>query len=209
MALVGQIYHLHRPPPGRVSELEIGGVDFVHHAGLRRLWLSIVSNRARRGLLKRGVWCRHVRVYPHHIRHGHVRCFEHRGDVIEGLLYLSCIVRRFCFGDWIDAIQGRHIQHIPNLEPGGVDMGTLRPSFWPDHLARLAFIRGNTVDLNMFPMGEAADYEDCPGRRMRSNRLPVNLIQGSQVLLIRHIDVHPGDIAKVHPGCAQHALEFF
>ena len=39
-----------------------------------------------------------------------------------------------------------------------------------------------------------------------TNRLPIDIVQGSDILRVGHIDVDPDGVAEIHSGRAQHVL---
>lgn len=43
---------------------------------------------------------------------------------------------------------------------------------------------------------------------MSADRFPIDLIHGRQILLAGDVDVHPGDVAKVHLCRTEDPLEF-
>ncbi len=187
MVLIGKIHHLNRSPSRSISKFKIGRVNLVHH-----IFWSIAAAQ--------------IGIHPDNIRHVHVGRLGNRGDVIQRLLHLGGKIRRKLSRQRIGASLRRHVENVIRLDSGRIDVSSLRPSRRMDHLSMGGTADGNTVDLDVLPVGESPHHQDSPCRRMITNRLPIDIVHGSDILRMGHIDVHPDRIAEIHSCRAQHAF---
>ena len=147
-----------------------------------------------------------IGIHPDNIRHAHVGRLCNGGDVIQRLLHFAGKIRRELSRQRIGASLRRHVENVIGLDSGRIDVCSLRPSRRMDHLSMDGTAHGDTVDLDVLPVGKSPYHQDSPRRRMITNRLPIDIVHGSDILRVGHIDVDPDGVAEIHSCRPQHVL---
>jgi hypothetical protein len=122
------------------------------------------------------------------------------------LLHFAGKIRRKLSRQRIGASLRRHVENVIGLDSGRIDVSALRPSRRMDHLSMDGTAHGDTVDLDVLSVRKSPYHQNSPCRRMIANRLPIDIVHGSDILRVGHIDVDPDGVAEIHSCRAQHVL---
>lgn len=85
-------------------------------------------------------------------------------------------------------------------------MRSLRPSIWMNDFSLERVRYGNAADLNPFSIWKSSHHQNSSRRSMRPNQLPICFVHLGYILPAYQVDMHPNDVAEVHPCRLQYTL---